>query len=198
MIDRLHARTDWLAEQRADFVISFVMDLIRRGERPTPDDIETSPELKAYADVWPQLALEDELTKHLNERAVSTRIVVPPTLHEAVFRALHEPAHHGYEATVRRISQSDWWPRVRGDVSAFLSACEVCDRDRVANPAPRAPLGHLPADQPFTTLYIDIVGGQGSLSLGNSPKSLLTMIDGLRGRTDCRPVRCDRCARRVR
>ena len=119
---------------------------------------------------------------------MSTRIVVPPTLREAVFRALHEPAHHGYEATVRRISQRYWWPRVRGDVSAFVSACEVCDRDRVANPAPGAPLGHLPADQPFASLYIDIVGGQGSLSLGNSPKSLLTMIDGLTGWAEAVPI----------
>ena len=113
MVDRLDARTDWLAEQRADFVISFVMDLIRRGERPTQDDIETSPELKAYADVWPQLALEDELLQHLNERAVSTRIVVPPTLREAVPRA----------ARARK-------PRVRGHCAPHLAEVLVAARER--------------------------------------------------------------------
>ena len=98
-----------------------------------------------------------------------------------MFRALHEPANHGYEATLRRIAQRFWWPRVRGDVSAFAKACEVCDRDRNANPLTLALLGHLPADQPFGTLYIDIEGGQSSLSLGPSPKSILTMIDRLTG-----------------
>ena len=103
-VDRLDARTDWLAEQRADETISFVSDLTRRGERPTPADLELNPTLRSYADVWSQLILEDGLLKHCNERAVSTRIVVPPTLRESVFRALHEPAHHGYEATLLRIA----------------------------------------------------------------------------------------------
>ena len=105
-----------------------------------------------------------------------------------MFRSLHEPAHHGYEATLCRHSQRFWWPRVRNDVFAFVRACEVCDRDRVANPSPRAPLGHLPADQPFAALYIDIVGGQGSLSLGTSPKSILPMIDGLTGWAEEVPI----------
>ena len=73
-------------------------------------------------------------------------------------------------------------------MSAFVRACEVCDRDRVANPSPRTPLGYLPADQPFAALYIDIVGGHGSLSLGASPKSILTMIDGLTGWAEAVPI----------
>ena len=119
---------------------------------------------------------------------LSTRIVVPALLREDVFRALHESAHHGYEATLRRIAQRFWWPRVRADVSAFVNACKVCDRDRVANLFPRAPLGHPPADLPFATLYIDIVGGQNSLSLGASPKFILTMIDGLTGWAEAVPI----------
>ena len=71
---------------------------------------------------------------------------------------------------------------------AFVKLCEVCDRDRNANPSPRAPLGHLPADQPFASLYIDIVGGQGSLSLGPSPKSILTIIDGLTDWAEVVPI----------
>ena len=90
--------------------------------------------------------------------------MIPAEVREELFRALHEPAHHGYEATLRRIAQRCWWPRVRSDVSAFVKACEVCDRDRHANPTPRTALNNLPADQPFGVLYIDIVGKQGSLS----------------------------------
>ena len=73
-------------------------------------------------------------------------------------------------------------------MSALVKACEAFDRDRVANPSPRAPLGHLPADQPFAALYIDIVNGQGSLSLGASPKSVLTIIDGLTGWAEAVPI----------
>ena len=140
----------------------------------------------------PAQTLQRTRSVHSNRGpAVSARISFP---------FVHEPAHHGYEATLRRIAQRFWWPRVRVEVAAFIRACEVCDRERVPNPAPRAPLGHLPADQPFAALYIDIVGGQNSLSLGASPKSILTMIDGLTDRpkpSDRRSNRSDCCTSSV-
>ena len=98
-VDRIEALTDCLAAQRADCTISFIADLLRRRARLEPANIELNPQLKPFADVWPQLALEDDLVKHCNERAVSTRVEVPAPLRENVFYSLHEPAHHGYEAT---------------------------------------------------------------------------------------------------
>ena len=73
-------------------------------------------------------------------------------------------------------------------VSAFVKDCEVCDRDRCSNQAPRASLGHLPADRPFAAFYIDIVGGQRSLSLVASLKYIITMIDGLTGWAEATPI----------
>ena len=106
---------------------------------------------------------------------------MPPNLREGVVSSLHLPAHHGFESTLRRVIQRFWWPRVRIDVFTYVRNCEVCDRDKNSNRNPRAPLGRLPADQPFASLDVDIVDGQGSLSLGAGPKSILTMIDGLTG-----------------
>ena len=63
-VDRLDARTDWLAAQRAYGTILFVADLLRRRARLEPADIELNSQLKPFADVWPQLVLEDELLKH--------------------------------------------------------------------------------------------------------------------------------------
>ena len=105
-----------------------------------------------------------------------------------MIRTLHVPAHNGYEAALRRIAQRFWWPRVCGNVSAFVKACEVCDRNRNFNPLPRAPLGHLPADHLVGTLYIDIVGGKVFFSLGPSRESISTMIDGLTGCTEAIPI----------
>ena len=157
--DRLDERTDWVVQQNADATIARVIQLLNAGARPDANELEADPTLKPFADVWNQLTVEDALLKDCNERAISTRIVVPAVKREEVFRALPEPAHHGYEATLRRIAQRFWWPHVRADVSAFVKSCDVCDRDRNANPLSRTSLGHLPADQPFATLYIDIVGG---------------------------------------
>ena len=186
--DRLDARTDCVVQQNANAISSRVIKLLNASARSDANELEADSTLKPFADVWNQLTVEDALLKHCNERAISTRIVVQAVKREEVFRALHEPAHHGYEATLRRIPQRFWWPHVRADVCAFVKPCDVCDWDRNANPLLRASLGHLPADQPFATLYIDIIGGQGSLFLGPSPKSIFTMVDGLTGWAEAVPI----------
>ena len=70
---------------------------------------------------------------------------------------------------------------MRADISAFIKAFEVCDRDRIVNLFPQALLGLLHADQLLATLFIDNVDGYNSLLLGASPKSILTIIDNLTG-----------------
>ena len=102
-----------------------------------------------------------------------------PNLRDNVVSAQHLPGYHGFESNVRRVAQRFWWPRVRGDVFTYVLICEVCDGDKNSNSNPRAALGRLPADQPFASLYDDIVDNQGSLSFAVGPKSILTMIDGL-------------------
>ena len=103
--DRLDARTDWLAQQRADPTIAQVEQLLSRREGPEADDLANDPMLQLYFGVLQKLIIDNELVKHCNERAVSTRILVPAALRDEIFHALYKPAHHGYEASVRRITQ---------------------------------------------------------------------------------------------
>ena len=117
----------------------------------------------------------------MNESRHSSCIVVSPLLRDDVLRFLHLPAHHGFESTLRRITQRFWWPRIRGDVSPIVRECEVCDRNRCSNPNHRTSLKQFPVDNLFGVIYIDIVGWQGFLSLGASPKFILSMINGLTG-----------------
>lgn len=96
------------------------LQLLNHNARADSDELAADPLMKAYFNVWNQLVVEDLLLKHCNECAISIHIVVPAVLREKVFRALHEPAHHGYVTTLRRIAQRFYWPRVRSDVSAFV------------------------------------------------------------------------------
>ena len=114
--DRLDARTDWTAQQRADTTIFSVIQLLNPNALPDANELEANPSMKSFVDVWIQLVVEDALLKHGNERAISTRIVISAVRREEVFSALHEPAHHGYQATLRRIAQRFWRPHVRADV----------------------------------------------------------------------------------
>lgn len=77
---------------------------------------------------------------------------------------------------------------MRADISAFIKAFEVCDRDRIVNLFPQALLGLLHADQLFAALFIDNVDGYNSLLLGASPKSILTIIDNLTGWATAVPI----------
>ena len=106
---------------------------------------------------------------------------MPPLLRDDVVCFIHLPPQHGFESTLRRITQRFWWPRLRGDVSAFVRACKVCDLDRCSNPNPLTLLRQLSDDNLFSLLYIDIIKGQGTISLGASPRSILSIMTGHTG-----------------
>ena len=50
-VDRLEARTDWLAQQRADLTIARIAQLLSRRERPEADDLANDLILQLYLDV---------------------------------------------------------------------------------------------------------------------------------------------------
>ena len=49
--DRLDARTDWAAQQRADTIISRVVQLMNLNARSDANDFEANPSLKSFVDV---------------------------------------------------------------------------------------------------------------------------------------------------
>ena len=136
-VDPLDARTHWITEQQADETLTFVTGLLKRNAHPKAFDIEYSPLLKLYSDVWSQLIIEDDLLKHCNEPEVYTRIVVTAKRHDQVFRSLFEPGYYGNKTSLWRIAKRFYWPRVVADVSAFVNSCNVCDQDRSSNRAAR-------------------------------------------------------------
>ena len=127
--------------------------------KPDDNEIQLYSAIQLYIEVWNSLVVENGLLRHVNGNRHSSCIAVPPNLREGVVSALHLPAYHGFESTLRRVAQRVWWPRVRGHVSTYVRNCEVYDHDKNSNPNPRAALGRLPTDQPFASLYVDIVGG---------------------------------------
>ena len=64
-VDRLDARTDWIAQQSADPTIAQVIHPMNANARADADELQGNPALKAFADAWPQLVIEDALLKHL-------------------------------------------------------------------------------------------------------------------------------------
>ena len=102
---------------------------------------------------------------------------------------LHEPGHHGVKATKNRIKPLFFWPTLGRDVENFVKNCEICDEHRAPPVKPKTPLGELPVEGPFELVFLDLVGGQGSLSTGDTgPKTILSMIDSLTGWAEAVPI----------
>ena len=119
----------------------------------------------------------------------SYRIVVPVVDRLDLIRELHEPHHSGARGTCSRLAQRFWWPGLRYQVEDHVQSCENCDRDRIANPSPKAPMGGLPAGHPFAVVHMDLVGGQSTLTRepeGN--RAILTLIDGFTGWAEAVPL----------
>ena len=118
--DLLELRIHWINEQRADPTIARVMHCFEAFCKPDADELELNPSFQQYLDVWNTLVVESGLLRHVNESRHSTYIIVPAPLRDDVVRSLHLTAQHGFEITLHRITQRFWWPRIRGDVSAFI------------------------------------------------------------------------------
>ena len=108
-------------------------------------------------------------------------------LREELFLALHEPAHHDYQATLRRIAQRFWWQHVRAYVGVrqvVQSSRSRPKRESVASCA----VGPFPSRSVIRVALHRHWSGQGSLSLGPWPKSILTMIDEFTTSTEAVPI----------
>ena len=88
--------------------------------------------------------------------------VVPGKFRELVLGVSHGDVagHLGVRKTYERILRHFLWPRLRGDVSAFIKTCDTCQRVGKPNQSIKpVPLFPVPAvSLPFEYLIIDCVG----------------------------------------
>ena len=74
--------THWYASNVLTRQSLALFNFYEMARSPAPTDLDVDPLLKLYSDVWSQLVVENDLLQHCNERKISTRVVVPPTLRE--------------------------------------------------------------------------------------------------------------------
>lgn len=89
------------------------------------------------------------------------QIAVPTKFRSLVLKVAHdECGHFGVRKTYHNILKHFFWPRIKGDVSAYIKTCHVCQLTGKPNqkvkPAPLQPI--LTMSEPFTHLIVDCVG----------------------------------------
>jgi hypothetical protein len=110
------------------------------------------------------------------------RIVIAPTsmlkyeiLHE--FHASKLAGHLGVLCTFKRLSQNFYWEAMKVDVQAYVSACDVCQRNKSETRSPVRLLQPLPVpNQVWKDISLNFIDG---LPMFVEKDSILVVVDCL-------------------
>ena len=94
------------------------------------------------------------------------RIIMPPSLREEVFSALHA-VHQGVTFMIYRAESSVFWPGITPAITALRARCNHCNRIASSNPsAPPTPL--MSPHYPFQCVCSDFFNTRGLLVVTSS------------------------------
>lgn len=99
-------------------------------------------ELKSDSECWKEVVPKDYRRKILQESHDST-----------------SGCHSGILKTFERVRQKYYWPRMRADITSYVTRCSVCLKHKSSQQAPAGEMGRRPnINRPFQMLSIDIAG----------------------------------------
>jgi hypothetical protein len=110
------------------------------------------------------------------------RIVISPTsaLKNEILQEFHSSkfaGHSGILRTLKRLAQSFYWIAMKADVQAFVSACDVCQRNKHEARSPAGLLQPLPIPtQVWEDISLDFIDG---LPMSAGKNSILVVVDRL-------------------
>lgn len=126
----------------------------------------------------PNFSIKDGILVHQLPNQLKPRIVVPPTMHDLLFRYYHEApsaAHLGINRTLARITPYFWSENLRQVIADRVKACVKCQR---CKQAPNTQVGSLTSEiisKPWEKIFIDHIGPLPRSSKGNS--YVLSIVD---------------------
>ena len=116
-----------------------MLQLLDMAEHGFPDSSQLmSPQLSSY---W---RFRDDLSSVDGVLIYANRIVIPPSLRDAVCKHIHG-AHQGISQMMSRATASVFWPGITTDIQETRERCQTCDTISPSQP-------HLPASEPFVAV----------------------------------------------
>lgn len=102
------------------------------------------------------------------------RPVIPTSLQQTIFDTMHGWSHPGAKVTIKLISRSFVWQRMKSDIRRMVKECQQCQRAKICRHT-RAELEKFPVpDSRFEHVNIDIVG---PFPRSSGYNYCLTMVD---------------------
>ena len=154
---------DLLTHQQQDADLKTVIEVIKKGEKPTAREIKKQhPRLRRLLWELPHLTLHNDILHHSrnNEFGKSElQPVVPESLVLQVLEELHghpSSGHFGLQRTLQRAKATCYWPFMYKDISDHCSTCVACESLRAPNPKHQAPLQNIVTDHPLQLVFADI------------------------------------------
>ena len=80
-------------------------------------------------------------------------IILPEPLRLTAYNAAHNRLHLGIEKSIEAIARTFWWPKLRDDVSHWVSHCTTCQQTKVTRHN-RPNIGFFPNNTNVFNFYI--------------------------------------------
>ena len=149
---------DLRVAQQSDLDISRVVDLKRRGQRPSRYRLRNETRMtRALLKEWTKLEIG---TDGLLRRRTTNyfQLVLPTTKRSLVYRELHqEMGHLGADRVIHLARERFYWPGMQKDITHFVTKVCPCVKQRRPQSPPRAPMQHLQSTSPFEMISIDFL-----------------------------------------
>jgi RNase H-like domain found in reverse transcriptase/Reverse transcriptase (RNA-dependent DNA polymerase)/Integrase zinc binding domain/Integrase core domain len=118
--------------------------------------------------------------------------VLDPDRQKEIIKEFHDSplgGHQGVKRTWNRIRPLFKWPRMHASIEEYISTCPSCQRNKTLRHTKMPMVIVSTATRPFEKVYLDIVGGKGSLPTTTSGnKYILTFQDDLSKFSEAIPI----------
>lgn len=178
-----NSRSQIQKEQLNEPEIGPVYDWVKNQTRPDKSEIVMqSQAVRYYWHIFDTLKLQDGLlVKNFHKKDNSgcyLQLVTPKILRKEVINLSHDnllSGHLGRKKTQEKVVKNFFWFEMREDISAHVSGCKICERNRRPYRAAKAKMGNMTIGSPLERLSTDILGPLPETPRGN--KYILTATD---------------------
>ena len=148
---------DWHKAQSSNSNISFLIESIIEGKRPSSKD--NSQLDKRFLLAWDNFRMKDGILYKkatINGEDVE-QLVLPTTLIDTIFKVYHDDlGNQGRDRTTSLIRRRFFWPGMMDDIKQRVCLCERCVRRKTA-PTKAAELVNITSSAPIELVCIDFL-----------------------------------------
>ncbi len=160
MVDILSV--DWSTEQYKDSDLQKVMDMVKRGVKPTDRQRRRQPTgVMRLLSHWKKLVVKEDIlylvsANHAGEKFL--RLVIPHHMQDAVLRMAHDDlGHPGRDRTLSIAQERFYWVGIGKSIDQKLKSCRRCLCAKGKSLPDRASLVNIVTSRPLELVCIDFL-----------------------------------------